>query len=484
MRREHEARAEQMHFDMATLSQYNHSLRTLVAKGCMQAREQEGTVQFNMSGMTYQSPQTAADQQHRCSLAEEGLCTTAVRSEDLEALRRELEQSKQELESEKVGAAKTSGQLKRLREAVAKRERVGAHVPKHHLYQQFKENNSGQLRTASAAQRAAQRAVKSVVEALPEDDEQAAMVLDTVLKRRPEAAAEAGIRTIGDVSMCEEAMRRAKEACTRIMDKQGGLTCEEQTALDTYLTFIAPEENSSKLRRGKHAKRQRSQSLDETEEGAAPTTSQKASVTNARGWARLLGMSKSTTWRHLKSAVDARAKLDDVEQKAYWLQTKRRTGHGLSEELVELVHNFYIGHPAVKRSPIAKDVLWIKTGPEKQDREKVAKLLSEVSLTDIYLDFKQAHPLVKIGERSFRKLRPLELRRMKQRHLDMCGCRWCVEMRIAQEALNRARRQLQQAYTPSTVAQHLMKPSEAVKAALCKDADGEGGESLEHPKLR
>ena len=46
-----------------------------------------------------------------------------------------------------------------------------------------------------------------------------------------------------------------------------------------------------------------------------------------------------------------------------------------------------------------------------------AKLLSEVSLTDIYLDFKAAHPSAVIGERSFRKLRPLELpRRIRSIH--------------------------------------------------------------------
>ena len=55
--------------------------------------------------------------------------------------------------------------------------------------------------------------------------------------------------------------------------------------------------------------------------------------------------------------------------------------------------------------------------------QEVPKLLSEVSLTDIYLDFKEAYPLYIIGERAFRYLRPKELRRMKQRHLDMCGCR-------------------------------------------------------------
>ena len=167
------------------------------------------------------------------------------------------------------------------------------------------------------------------------------------------------------------------------------------------------------LQRGKQAKRARAQG-EET-----PI----ASVTRVREWARALGLPVKTTWRHLQQAVEARSKLDQGERRACWLQLKRRTGHGHSLEVVKLVHKFYIEHPSIKRSPLESDVIWVRTGPGKDDREKVAKLLSEVSLTDVYLDFKEAHPQVLIGERSFRKLRPVELRRMKTHHLDMCGCR-------------------------------------------------------------
>ena len=52
-----------------------------------------------------------------------------------------------------------------------------------------------------------------------------------------------------------------------------------------------------------------------------------------------------------------------------------------------------------------------------------AKLFSKISLTDVFLDFQLEYPDVKIKERSFRYLRPAELRRMKTRHLEMCGCR-------------------------------------------------------------
>ena len=311
-------------------------------------------------------------------------------------------------------AATTQAQLKRARSALSKREREHDHIGTEQLYDAFANKENGEARaSASAAERAAQRAVQRAVDALPADDAQAGVVLDAVLKRRREAAALADIRTCGDRTLSDEAMGRAREACATIMQKKGALSCHDATALDTFLTFIAPEKDEDAMQRGKQAKA----ALEAGEE--VPS----ASVTHVREWARLLGMSPSTTWRHLKAAVEARSKLDDLEQRAYWLQTKARKGHGHSIELVEMVHKFYIEHPSIKRSPIANDVLWIKTGPGKDDRERVSKLLSEVSLTDVYMDFKKAYPLTLIGERSFRALRPLELRRMKTRHLDMCGCR-------------------------------------------------------------
>eukprot|EP00966_Prymnesium_polylepis_P163867 3788533-Prymnesium_polylepis.1 len=179
------------------------------------------------------------------------------------------------------------------------------------------------------------------------------------------------------------------------------------------LTFLAPAADDTVRQRGKHAKRAR----------AAGEEVEAAAVAQVSEWAAALGMSRSTTWRHLKAAVERRAKLDESESCGYWLASRQRKARRISDEVHGLVHQFYIDHPSIKRSPIASDVLTLKTGPNPEDRIKVAKLLSEVSLTDVYLDFRKAHPDVKIGERSFRKLRPQELRRMTTRHLDMCGCR-------------------------------------------------------------
>ena len=306
--------------------------------------------------------------------------------------------------------------LKSAHAALAARERSHYFIPKDELYAAFAVNGQGEQRTADAAARAAQRAIEAAINALPENTAQCAVVLDAMLKRPAvrEAAAEAGIRTAGDVVRSEVAMQQAREAMGTMFKKKGPLSTVEQQAVTTFLTFIVKEADGSVQQRGKRAKQQRE----------AGGEVQAASVTDVRAWAKELGLPISTTWRQLKQAVERRRKLDAHEDGAYWLCTKRRRGHGLSEEVRRKVHNFYVAHPSIKRSPIKSDVLKIKD--EHGVVQDVPKLLSEVSLTDVYLDFRAAHPEVNIRERAFRYLRPQELRRMKMRHLEMCGCRYAT----------------------------------------------------------
>ena len=119
--------------------------------------------------------------------------------------------------------------------------------------------------------------------------------------------------------------------------------------------------------------------------------------------------------------MERRDKLSKAAEGVYWVYTKVRTGCGISESTAKLVHEFYLDHPGIKRSPMRDDVLKLKDA--EGDWQKVPKLLSEVSLTDVYLDFVKMHGEDLIKERAFRYLAPPELRRMSSRHLEMCGCR-------------------------------------------------------------
>ena len=280
-----------------------------------------------------------------------------------------------------------------------------------HLKQAFADEG----RSRAAAARAGQRAVAKVVAALPEDEDQRGAVLAVALKRPGvrEPADAVGIHTSADLSFGEQLVAQAREAIEAFQLKKGSVSADVQTALDTFMTIVAAPPQQEALKRGRQAKRARAAG-----EAVAP-----AVVTGAREYAEQFGMSLGAAYKRLKRAVERRAKLSELEHGIYWVASLARTGHGLSKETKALVHQFYLDHPGIKRSPLRGDVLHIKD--EHGVRQPVAKLLSEVSLTDVYLDFEKAHPGL-LKERAFRYLAPPELRRMTRRHLDMCGCRWSL----------------------------------------------------------
>ena len=268
-------------------------------------------------------------------------------------------------------------------------------------------------RTDDSAARAGRRAVEALVGALPSDPAQCGAVLQAVvsLPSMTDAVKTVGLRTAADASRAERYLERASAAVASMRIKSGSMCKDVQTALDTFCTMLAPTATTQVLQRGKQAAAARAAGLEVPQ----------AQVCGARAFAADFGLTLGTAYKHLKVAIERREKLDAAAEGAYWIWTKLRTGCGVTEEVRRLVHEFYLNHPGVKRSPLRGDALLLPDG--KGGKVRVAKLLSEVSLTDIYLDFERAHPGV-LKERAFRYLAPPELRRMTLRHLDMCGCRY------------------------------------------------------------
>ena len=341
------------------------------------------------------------------------------------------------------------------------------------FYAAFEIDEHGFPRNKAAAERMAQREVAKVVGPLGalSTDQQAA-VLTAAIKRPAlrEAANRAGI---GQASLSERIVDRVKAAFASQGIKRGSLGADIEASVDSFFNLAAPTPNEEVMQRGKHAKKQK----------AAGGEAKVAAVVGAREWASELGLSLTTAWRRLKGAIERRAKLDEGEEDAYWTYYRERVGQGIDEETRKLVLDFYIGHPSIKRSPMKSDMLQMKDA--NGEKVLVAKLLSEVSLTDVYIDFEKKHPGL-LKERAFRELRPPELRRMSRRQLDMCGCRWCIEMRLFQDALNaeRAVLAIKHAAAPYTAPYTHDKPRAAAADATCGLVSDAAGACLGHAALR
>ena len=341
------------------------------------------------------------------------------------------------------------------------------------LYAAFEIDEHGLPRNKAAAERMAQREVAKVVGPLGalSTDQQAAVL--TAAIKRPALREAANLAGIGQASFSERIVDRVKAAFASQGIKRGSLGADVEASVDSFLNLAAPTPNEEVMQRGKHAKKQK----------AAGGEAKVAAVVGAREWASELGLSLTTAWRRLKGAIERRAKLDEGEEDAYWTYYRERVGHGIDEETRKLVLDFYIGHPSIKRSPMKSDTLQMKDA--NGEKVLVAKLLSEVSLTDVFIDFEKKHPGL-LKERAFRELRPPELRRMSRRQLDMCGCRWCIEMRLFQDALNaeRAVLAIKHAAAPYTAPYTHDKPRAAAADATCGMVSNAAGACLGHAALR
>ena len=241
---------------------------------------------------------------HCCNCEDPGAESPEVQ---IDGLRKVLAAAEAALTARGEQLKEVQAKAQRATSALGKRECGPEAMPPARLLEAFANTDAGVPRESTdAVQRAAQRAIKKTIDALPDGIEQCAVVLDALLKRPfvREAAAEAGIRTAADYELAEAAMMRAGEACAKIIVKKGSLTLVDSDALNTFLTFVVPEANREARQRGKAAAQAKARGEE------VPL----ATVTDVRKWATLLKLSEGTMWRHLRQVLQKRGKLDRREE--------------------------------------------------------------------------------------------------------------------------------------------------------------------------
>ena len=128
--------------------------------------------------------------------------------------------------------------------------------------------------------------------------EQRGAVLQSVVCQpcNTEAVATVGLRTAADATRAERYMDRQAAAIASMKIKAGSMCKDIQTALDSFITMLAPIANSTVLQRGKEAKAARAAGI------AVP----QAKVCGAREFAKDFGLSLSTAYKHLKASIERR----------------------------------------------------------------------------------------------------------------------------------------------------------------------------------
>ena len=186
--------------------------------------------------------------------------------------------------------------------------------------------------------------------------------------------------------------------------------------------------------------------------------------------AERLGVVVSTFCKNAKEVRrEQRERLSNPQVLACWVDMRRRIGPLKAKaDVARLVHEFLMDNTHIRTSPSPKDTLLVR-GPDGKRNVRVPRMLVEVSRTQLFRDFLEEHPDIKIRERTFRGLFPKNFRRLTKR-FESCGCTKCIETKGAHQSLTVGRGNLKKIHGDAYQPYDHKTPADAVADLLCQPA--------------
>ena len=182
-------------------------------------------------------------------------------------------------------------------------------------------------------------------------------------------------------------------------------------------------------------------------------TSKRSGEVTISTLAGAFGMSRSAAARLFKKARAKRAALVERRDGTSWSRCKGlKPAKTFTEEFVLEIWNWVEGHTDVIQSPIVNDTLLIKN--RLGVKTPVPKLLLRIPVHELHNDMikpvseggfslaRNPEGKVIISDTSLRKHLPPQLRRMSDRHKQMCGCEPCSQGRSLTQSLQAWRQQM------------------------------------------
>ena len=178
----------------------------------------------------------------------------------------------------------------------------------------------------------------------------------------------------------------------------------------------------------------------------------------------------------MKQGENHRHLIKTDDEKAFCFDVKGKRKLKITENMRTKIGEWIETHEHVIQSPCMNDILKI-------DGHNVAKMLREISVTDLHRDLSRSgmegildeNNNVIIGETSLRSLLKLDLPHLKRattKHMVMCGCVICIVMNNLQRALNSFRKwkvlQLQQKFQQEEKRLHNMVDQYSLQLSVAK----------------
>lgn len=174
--------------------------------------------------------------------------------------------------------------------------------------------------------------------------------------------------------------------------------------------------------------------------------------------------------RRLSGGKRIRTKILKSEASAWDFTTRKTRSDSIDEKTKKVVYDFWlspgISHPTGNKSDIKRERL----GPKVYTSHMVHVL--EKTQTEAYVEFISKFPEIKIGQRSFEKLKPYFVRSALPKDRNTCCCRYHVEIQLLFKSCMTFRRKNQDTEDEELQPTIFSKLSEVVDATLCeKDGD-------------
>ncbi|XP_062600261.1 uncharacterized protein LOC134261881 [Saccostrea cucullata] len=199
------------------------------------------------------------------------------------------------------------------------------------------------------------------------------------------------------------------------------------------------------------------------------TTSVSSEKINKKQVSRSLGLSSkrlSRGKRHRATVLKTDA--------ACWNFTNRKTrSDAINDDHKKIVYNFWTS-PGISRPTGNKnDVKRMRTG--RKQFVSHALYVLEKTQTEVYIEFKEMNPQIKISQRAFEKLKPFFVQHVRPKDKQTCCCRYHIEIRGMFRCCMEYRRKVLQT-RPELVEEFKVYENlnELINDTLCSNSENNG----------
>ena len=179
---------------------------------------------------------------------------------------------------------------------------------------------------------------------------------------------------------------------------------------------------------------------------STPPSSPSKPTVGPRALSSATGLSVAAAHRRVKKAVKKRQDVKNRVAGVFWSKkAARKSKVRVTKEVIKAVQEWVLKHPEVVQSPLVNDTLLVPD--EDGVKQRVPKHLLRISVWELHNDLMNRDERVGcpaaydadgnliISDTTLRNIMPKNVKRITERHKQLCGCEPCIAAKTLHESL-------------------------------------------------